>query len=107
MKQKSSKQKCLEMWEWLAENPEKSKNDYRNYLHDKNKLDEYETCWACVEAAFECSNCPITFPEGSCLKDSSCYQIWDREDDKKYPNRKNSREAALEMVELIKTTWIE
>lgn len=109
--EKTTKQKCLEMWKWLAYNPGKSKRDYKVYLICDSRMNEFRACWACHIVDADCDICPIKFPEGSCLRDNSCYQIWDNEDDKMHLigecNKERSKRAALEMVELIETTWKE
>ena len=116
---KSNKQKCLEMWEWLAANPDKNKENYRNYLVNKGKAGEYSYCWACDEAYGKidkkvnknklCEYCPMTWYskqtkpyKNECMSSSSPYNTY-------YLNRdiKIRIKAAKQIIELIKDTWEE
>ncbi len=104
---KSNKQKCLEMWEWLRDNPEKGKWAYFCYLDSIGKAYEYNYCWACEEAEKDCSYCPLAFfynhnGETDCMEPSSPYYKWGMAVDEI-----ERREMAEEMVELIITTWEE
>lgn len=77
--EKTNKQKCLEQWIWLRDNPGKSKTDYfRDVLgfNDKEIFDadeEYNLCFAC-KVAFnnDCENCPIEWYKGYKGENPSC-----------------------------------
>jgi hypothetical protein len=130
MKEKTNKQKCLEMWEWLRDNAGKDKNDYFHYLLSINLSNEFEDCWACYEAKDNCNHCPITFNKyrtyGMCPCESvgSAYHQWanavwgyevnvdnrtihPRSESKYFSNKALAYHAANKMVNLIKTTWKE
>jgi len=110
MKKKSSKQKCLEMWEWLQDNPDKGKYEYQVFLQEQNREQEFAPCWACSEARKRsdspgiCDACPLAFPSPDgyrdCLETGSPYNAWNVA-----TSIKATKAAAAEMVELIKTTW--
>lgn len=114
MTEKSNKQKCLEMWEWLAENPSWGKDGYCEHLAKHAREDEYSFCAACAESydqpGFDSSDCgrtcPITWvkgvPASQCHHALSPYLYWSSS-----TSKGARREAALEIVELIKTTWKE
>ena len=56
---KTNEELHREMWNWLAENPEKSKKDWledNGYTGDKYLLNE---CFACDECGGHCSECPL------------------------------------------------
>lgn len=107
---KSSKQKCLEMWQWLAANPTKYKRDYYTYLESINKQHEYNDCWACEEDnkyTGDCLNCPITWFDDNdndkdCLHPKSPYYTWTNTIDSQI-----CQQAAQDIVNLIQTTWKE
>lgn len=116
----SRKKKCLEMWQWLSEHPDKDKDDFRLYLK-KLKRSDYHYCSACLEAQIRaldainditkaCNYCPITWipnnkQEGSCTLDGSPYNTWESltgyDADEAGPKAK----AARDIIHLIKTTW--
>lgn len=109
IKEKSNKQKCLEMWQWLAKHSNKLKLDYKAYLISQDRKDEFNSCWACVEALtlqskrtssvmYACSCCPITWnnKEESCSAIEAPYCKWVDTGNVKY---------AQEMAKLIETTW--
>ena len=113
--EKSNKQKCLEMWEWLADNPTKSKREYYFYLDANKRADEWDDCWACKEEqirdkyteALTCfENCPITWGKDGakihCFVLDSPYTKWLRAE-----NSKEREKYARQIVDLIKTTWEE
>lgn len=112
---KSDKQKCLEMWQWLAAHPSMTKDDYRNHLYSLNLGYEYAPCWACRHAEYECAECPITWshtpqsPGQMCCDYNSVYFLWYRNNPDKYKDAILSyrRYKAGQMVSLIKTTWEE
>lgn len=115
---KTNKQKCLEMWEWLVEHPDKDKGNYLYYLSCIGKGDEYKDCWACVEARCRwnhnpcqmtlsfCQSCPITWTKEirniSCMNVGSPYIKW-----KEAATNKERKKYAQQIVDLIKTTWEE
>lgn len=112
---KTNKQKCLEMWEWLRDNPEyDSKAYYKEYLRSENRHNEYSDCWACSEDEeinhklngpgrySLCNYCPIFILPDHCMDHGSPYLEWD--DTKR---KKDRQIAATKMVELIKTIWKE
>ncbi len=115
---KTNKQKCLEMWEWLAKNPGKTKWDYKKYLEKEKRGREFNTCWACREAneiflkerplnqlrLSPCNFCPIKWGEDveNCEEVGSPYYTWSDS-----ANTTDSKFAAEEIVKLIKTTWEE
>jgi len=109
--EKSSKQKCLDMWRWLRDNPDAvSKNEYKKYLISQGREDEYNQCWACCEAGLYsgnyvdncCKDCPIDFPGGHCASTGSPYFVWDL-----FATPKERQQAAADMVRLIDETWEE
>lgn len=64
--EKTNEELHREMWNWLAENPEKSKKDWledNGYTGDKYLLtgDKYllNECFACDECGGHCSECPL------------------------------------------------
>ncbi|MDA3808607.1 MAG: hypothetical protein PF440_11935 [Thiomicrorhabdus sp.] len=117
---KSNKQKCLEMWEWLAANPGTEKYDYADQCIREGRPNDYYFCWACATAWVKtkgltkvscielpdvidnsiCSNCPIDFPKVKngirCISMNSPYYHWFND---------QSTEHAEAMVKLIKETW--
>ena len=103
---KTNKQKCLEMWERFEKYPTEDKNDYKKYLISQGREDEYNHCWACMEATaiigVSCPYCPITFPGGHCSDIESPYNKWSCAE-----TEEERRKAAREMVKLIKETWEE
>lgn len=107
---KSNRQKCLEMWQWLAQNPSKDKTDYEIYMIENDEV--YNSCWACVEAVNKtddvinsCRFCPIDFPGKSCHNRLSPYRLW--YEAQRIQDFESAGYAALEMVRLIGDTWIE
>jgi len=118
---KSNKQKCLEMWQWLRDHPQKSKGAYKTYLKSKGRLKEWHHCWACEEDELlggkNCENCPIDFPKvkkdsgiPDCYHDDSSYSKWNDESysetDAFYDSNLRFINAAA-MVALIRGTWKE
>lgn len=69
--EKTNKQKCLEQWKWLRDNPGKSKHDYfidvLGFSAKKvsDAIKDYNLCFAC-KVAFnnDCENCPIEWYSG-------------------------------------------
>lgn len=105
--EKSSKQKCLEMWEWFAENPGKNKTSYNYYLNTQDRGKEFSYCWACFDADEKCplynpcESCPIDWGENTvCCDGRTPYSDW-------VDSGHDDVKAAKEMVNLIKTTWEE
>lgn len=112
---KTNKQKSLEMWEWLRDNPEYGcKEYYEDYLRREGRHYEYSDCWACSEDEeinrklhghgkySRCKYCPIFMLQNSCMDSGSPYLEWDD------AKRKKERQiAASKMVKLIKTAWKE
>ena len=95
------------MWTWLAENPEKSKTEYKIFCEESNNFELYHNCWACKEARYQCTLCPIEFPlndfnEYNCGLSNSPYSKW-----YEATNLQDRQKAAIEMITLIKTTWKE
>lgn len=115
IKEKTKKQRCLETWEWFADNPGKTKQDYLIYLIELGKADEFRNCWACVAAEEKgpdglcsyCAYCPIAWPKKDCCNKKSPYEKWDDEVRSVVPDKKLCRKYALEVVELVETTWKE
>lgn len=73
-KEKTNEELHREMWNWLAENPEKSKADWLNnngYTADKRPLCE---CFACEECDHGCSKCPLNKNVIGCF--SGLYNAW-------------------------------
>ena len=71
---KTNEELHREMWNWLAENPEKSKADWLNnngYTADKRPLCE---CFACEECDHGCSKCPLNKNVIGCF--SGLYNAW-------------------------------
>lgn len=113
---KTNKQKCLEMWQWLAENPGEDKTDYFVFLRNDNRSHEFSTCWACVEAtdrmlrisneylkgAYGCGYCPVKWGGNGCHAPATSYSAWSCATTK--PEYKQAAEA---MVKLIEETWEE
>lgn len=124
---KSNKTKCLEMWEWLANHPLGSKEDYHTYLKTDNRADEYAFCWACTEAGLQqvdnyyirarCGFCPIKWNEKAdmqCMADSSPFYKWCTLENKLVTGKSIivffisailKKRMAKKICELIKTTW--
>lgn len=128
---KTSKQKCLEMWEWLALNPVNQygeltdKDDYFFYLKKQKRSDEFSYCWACFESeiksnkveddiGIDCRYCPIKWEsvtyvnttidsdQTQCTDDGSSYLFW------WITNIPEERKKhAAKIVKLIKETWKE
>lgn len=106
------KRKCLEMWQWLANNPGKDKPDYLKYLINLGKPIEFNYCWACeynnLYTDDDCSHCPIRWSEKcrsvilTCCFEDSPYNLWK---EYLYDNPSVSQKAASDIVHLIKTTW--
>lgn len=120
MKINSNKEKCLEMWKWLADNPEKGKPDYMNYLYTQGRSLEYRSCWACKEAnersrgntAAQCNNCPIAWDptdevRPTCFSLHSPYRAWEVGNESKPQNISVKHKAAVAIIHLINTTWKE
>ncbi len=132
MKVVSNKERCIQMWEWLANHPECDKNDYMKenpHLLDcgeKYRLFTKASCWACVECIERkrnskddscdvCDLCPIKewTPLGNnqCEAKRSPYTIWGHfQDARKYgePGKflpKQVTKAALAIVNLCETQW--
>lgn len=133
---KTEKQMCLEMWEWLRDNPGKRKDDYKVFLLANGRYEEFEFCWACKSCDCECPDCPISswgFPgsnvtccnPGSPFSAWSCacaldkweqpnaVKVWTRQGAVKvwtrqgFPNKALAYYGASKMVELIKNEWKE
>jgi hypothetical protein len=121
MKEKSNKQKCIEQWRWLRDNPGKSKMEYFKEVlgYDSKQLKECEEfwfCFACKEVAdtyqndFGCEYCPVTWK-----KDQSCiapcadfdapFRKW--RDAKLTGNEGKLPSYANQIVVLIENTWKE
>jgi hypothetical protein len=112
MKTKSKKQKCIEMWEWLRDNPDAGKWGYMLFLREQKRENEFANCWACREAATKvtengnaCEFCPVDFPHPDgypdCMSEGSPYDTWSDS------MGAESKKAASDMVELIERTWKE
>lgn len=109
---KTSKQKCLDMWQKFASNPEMDKYAYKDFLDSLGLVSEYAACWACEETGdYGCKRCPVTWGtyrgefEMGCCFPGSPYHTWEKEKQKSKPNPKIIRKAALDIVKLIETTW--
>lgn len=61
-----------EMWNWLAENPEKQKGDWL----DKEDIDVRNECFACKECNGDCEKCPLDKKVIGCNKPDGLYTIW-------------------------------
>lgn len=116
MEIKTKKQKCLDMWEWLADNPGSLKSAYFAYLCNQNRSDEYSNCWACIAACHNCDNCPVqwavtelttSYDTCPCQVPTSPYHIWGYNVLKHDLNIKIVKQAAEQIIHLIKTTWKE
>ena len=103
------KKRCLEMWEWLAETGG-DKLDYKNYLKEQNRLEEYRSCWACVydklHGKQHCLTCPIKWSSQTrnvCMHNDSPYNDW--RDCGEVNDKSGMKYYARKIVQLIKTTW--
>lgn len=80
MTKKESLEKCIEMWEWLAEHPKADKMDY----FDNNPVDDVPV--------YECYCCEYVFtnfvpsPEGNDLDCTKCPIHWGTEGDRACTN---------------------
>lgn len=110
-KEKTKKQKCLEMWQWLEANPALSKIDYLDYLIEEKRKDEFKQCWACEEAEDRailngfnlygiCRFCPVWLGEKHCLMDKDPYDLWDKSE---IPEERKLH--ASQIVEMIEKNW--
>lgn len=120
----TNKEKCLKMWQWLAENPACDKFDFLLYCKDTNQEELIENtylCWACIEAdkkatdvspfAFAdeltpCKVCPVTWviqpSDGNytCMSNSSPYLGWVHAE-----SLTEIKRYATYIVNLITNTW--
>jgi hypothetical protein len=72
--------KHQELWQWLADNPGKYKDDY--FIEHRVPEDEIpiNDCYACEGAGSECRNCPLDWDgvdwDNTCSSLGSSYDIW-------------------------------
>lgn len=71
-KEKTNEELHREMWNWLAENPEKQKSDW----FDKEDVDALNECFACEECNSNCGECPLDSNVIGCGKSCGLYHIW-------------------------------
>lgn len=73
-KEKTNEELHREMWNWLAENPEKSEADWLNnngYIGDK---DIAGGCFACEECRQHCDECPLDKRVIGC--EDGLFRVW-------------------------------
>ena len=70
--EKTNEELHREMWNWLAENPEKQKNDW----FDKEDVDALDECFACEECNSNCEECPLDRSVIGCGKSYGLYRMW-------------------------------
>lgn len=70
--EKTNKELHREMWNWLAENPEKQKSDW----FDKEDVDALYECFACEECNSDCEKCPLDRGVIGCDRVNGLYHIW-------------------------------
>ena len=121
------KDKCIHMWEWVVENPDKEKEDFFTYMGIPYKDQPASHCYACEyvrklspTAHLECKLCPVDWAfyeelyafnedDGICERHGSPYQDWVNNhynnylDDEEYNERVTY--AAKEVLECVKRTW--
>ena len=110
MEEKSNKEKCLHMWNWLAETGKHTTIAYFQYHY--KPLPSF-LCYACEEAyedsikGSNCNKCPITWyvdyqEETHCEDMESPYYKWQNAE-----SIKEKKAYAQEIVTLITNTWKE
>ena len=85
-----------QLWMWLAENPEKTKDQWPSWKHIIDK--PYFHCWACeytIDPHLVCSECPVIWKAERCEDKGSEYQQWQDTD-----NLELRSALALEIVML-------
>lgn len=116
----TNKEKCLDMWEWLATHPDMHKSDYFNANLINAEDIPISLCYAC-ESVYDrkrgiiyCDKCPIqwthdTFLWNTCEGYQSPYYKWIKSVSRKTnkPLIPQRRKYAKQIVHLIKTTWKE
>jgi hypothetical protein len=100
MEEMTNKQKCLHMWDWIADQANRAtKQDYFNSEHFKKTRWSEVLCYACV-GCNDCENCPVKWGniDELCLSEKSPYLIW--------ANWK-TQENAIKVRDCILNTWKE
>ena len=66
----------MELWNWLADNPDKSKEDWMVIV--KCSFDErpLHNCFACEYDHSSCENCPFSENIIGCFDDDGLYSKW-------------------------------
>jgi hypothetical protein len=90
---------CLELWEWLRDNPKKNKYDWPGWKKYKNVK---AACFACEyrdyhKKAYCSSTCIIPWESNGCCSEGGSYLKWLCT----YNNKQRSKYAS-QVVELIK-----
>ena len=70
--EKTNEELHREMWNWLAENPEKKKSDWL----DKEKISARDNCFACEECNGDCNKCPLDSEVIGCHKPNGLWHVW-------------------------------
>ena len=103
---KTNREKCIEMWEWLAENPDLDKGDYFTMKGINRMLRPNGYCYACQEVRdvygneASCGCCPIDWTGfgcgGGCQRQGSVYDAWEE-----------GSASAQDVLGYIKRSWVE
>jgi len=79
----------IAMWEWLYQNPEKSKRHWPGWRHNGGEFSAGNYCFACISAGLDeyaeprCNNCPLYQGVmcGCRQHTESAYACWERATD--------------------------
>jgi len=70
---------CRDMWDWLADNPEREKEDWPGWEEVGRMLDNCPCCeYTCQQVGDFCDHCPLYYywPENDCGSDNSPFRRW-------------------------------
>ena len=77
MREKTAIRISMEMWEFLKDNPDKSKWEFPKYI--KYKIKKMIAECSCCEFYRGCGNCPVK----DCFEEGSPFLKWDDESNRK------------------------
>lgn len=75
-----------ELWDWLAKNPDKEKDDWKGWdIHGGKYVLDGNCCFACLYDDYtegRCNDCPLVWAHLSCCsQENSLYKKWERFDE--------------------------
>ena|GEM_PF-2942602 len=99
MVDKTNRQKCIEMWQWIVDNESDKEAWADEHPEEAKVIAEYVYCHACLEAKNYCNHCPVLWGcENACCSQGSPYMAWLND---------RTKENAKAVLDVIDRTWEE